>query len=400
MKHTPAPVEPVLVERQDQLEELCSVCRGERRFAFDTEFVMEDRYETEVCLVQVASAQQVWLVDPFLKLNLEPFWQLVCDPGVETVVHAGQEDLGLAARATGAPPRNVYDVQIAAGLAGYDFPMSLQKLAQAVLHVRLHKTKTLTNWRKRPLAASQLQYAAEDVVHLLPVRDKLHARLSQRKRTDWAREEFAKFEEPSLYKMAEREKLFRLKGSGALRGRQLAVLSELLSWRERLAQQRNRPARTVVKDHVMIEIAKLGLTGFSEIRDLRGLNLSDRDVHALCRVAREAAAIPEPQWPQSPPREVESPGESILVALLTAVLRSYSIKQEIAYGLIATKKSLTDLIRGFRGGKLRDRADIELMNGWRGKTVGRIVHDILAGKSVLRVADMDGEPVVEVTQSA
>lgn len=400
MKHAPDTAAPLLIERQEQLDELCSTCREEGRFAFDTEFVMEDRYETEVCLIQVATSRRVWLVDPFLKLNIDPLWKLVCDSETETVVHAGQEDLGLCARAVGMPPRNIFDVQVAAGLAGYEYPLSLQKLVQSCLHIRLHKSRTLTNWRKRPLATAQLHYAAEDVSHLLTVRDKLHARLGQRRRLEWAREEFAKFEDMSVYRLAEKEKLFRLKGSGALKGRQLAMLGELWNWREEIARQRNRPARTVVKDHVMIEIAKLGLTSFSEIRDLRGLNLSDRDVHALCRVAREAADMPEEKWPKSPPREIETPGETILIALLTAVLKSYSIRHEVAYGLIATKKSLTDLIRHFRGGKLQDRAEIELMHGWRGKAVGKMLHDILSGKNALRVSGMDGEPVVEVLSGA
>ncbi len=387
--------EPILVENQEQVDELCAACRGQGRFAFDTEFVMEDRYETEVCLIQVATAGQVWLVDPYLKLEIGPLWQLVCEAESETIVHAGQEDLALCARATGSPPRNVFDVQIAAGLVGYEYPMSLQKLVQAILHIRLHKAKTLTDWRKRPLSGSQLRYAAEDVSYLLAVRDKLHSKLTQRRRVEWAKEEFLRFEEATLYQRVEQEKLFRMKGSGMLKGRELAILGQLLPWRERIAQQRNRPARTVIKDHVLIEIAKLGLTSFSEIRDLRGLNLSDRDVHALAKAAHEAAEIPADQWPKTLPREMESAGETILIALLTAVLRSYSLKQELAYGLLATKKGMTELIRYLRGGRKLDRQEVELLRGWRGKAVGKMLNDVLSGKSSLRVADNNGEAIIE-----
>ncbi len=389
----------VLIERQSQIDEFCTQVRGEGRFGFDTEFVMEDRFEPEVCLIQVASHDTVALIDPFLALDLTPIWELVADPQVETVVHAGQEDLALCVQHTGRIPQNIFDVQVAAGFVGLDYPLSLQKLIQSTLHVRLHKAKTLTDWRRRPLSESQLQYGAEDVAHLLEVRGKLMSRLERRGRVDWAMEEMKRFEVESLYSRAGEDKLRRLKGTSSMKGQQLAVVRGLLRWRDELAEQLNRPARVVLKDHLLVEIARLGSTSFSEIRDLRGLNLNDRNVRALGRAVASAMALPPDQWPEPKPREAEPPREEVLIALATAVVRSYCLDYGLAYSLVAKKSSIQDLIRHRSVGRPEGAGPVELLVGWRATTVGALLDDVLAGRRTVRVESVNGDPVVHVTDS-
>jgi len=369
-----------LIETQQQIDRLCAHARDEGRFAFDTEFVMEDRYEPEVCLVQIATAGEVSLIDPFLELNLQPIWELVADEKVETVVHAGQEDLALCVQHTGKLPRNVFDVQIAAGFVGYEYPLSLQKLVQSTLRVRIHKSKTLTDWRRRPLNAAQLRYAADDVVHLPAIRKRLGEKLAKRGRTQWAEEEFRRFEDLALYGRVEEEKLRRLKGTASMGGRELAIVRALLHWREGLAEQLNRPARVVLKDHLLVEIARLGLTSREEIRDLRGLNLSDKNLRMLAQVVEEASSLPPEHWPETTPRDAEPPREEALIGLATAVLRSYCLDHDLAYGLVATKRMIRDLIRERIAGRPEGAKPLELLTGWREETVGALLDDILAGK--------------------
>ncbi len=396
MNRGPETPETVVVENKRQIDEFCAQVRAEGRFAFDTEFVMEDRYEPEVCLVQLASERAVILIDPFLKLDLHPVWELVCDPQIETVVHAGQEDLAMAVRRTGRVARRVFDVQIAAGLVGCDFPLSLQKLVQSTLHIRLHKSKTLTDWRQRPLNAAQLRYAADDVGYLLAVRRKLHDRMVQAARLEWAEEEFKGFEEMSLYARVEEDKLRRVRGINVLRGRQLAVARRLLLWRDELARNLNRPARVAMKDHLLVEIARHEISSFSELRELRGLNMSDKNVQALGGIVREALATPAEEWPAEKPHETEAPHEAVLIALATAVVRGYCLDYDLAYSLIATKKSLRDLIRHRTVGNPSDPAAVELLCGWRGQTVGVMLDEVLAGRRTIHVEPSNGEWVVRV----
>lgn len=394
-KHT-SPPEPISVDRQSQLDDICAECRGNGRFAFDTEFVMEDRFEAELCLVQIASETRVAIIDPFLNLNLDPIWDLVGDKRVETVVHAGQEDLVISVQHSGQLPRKVYDVQVAAGLAGLDYPLSLQKLVQATQHVRLHKSKTLTDWRRRPLTAAQIGYGAEDVCYLLAAKDKLDARLKQMDRLGWVKEEFRKLENMSLYQRDEEEKLQRVKGAGSLRGRHLAVLRELLAWREKAAESLNRPVRVVLKDHLLVEIAKHEFSTVSDLRDLRGLNLSDKLIRAACGVVRKAIEMPREQWPSSAPREMETPAEAALVSVVTGVLRSYCLEHDLSYGLLASKKSIRDLVRSFGEDGTGKRRKPDLLNGWRGEVAGAMLEGLLSGQSGIRIVHQNGRPVIRV----
>lgn len=396
MSRQPASNDYTLVKRPDQIAAVCEQARSESRFAFDTEFVMEDRYEPEVCLIQLATETTVALIDPYLDLDLDLVWQLVCDPAVETVVHAGQEDLALCVQHTGKLPKHVFDVQIAAGLVGYEYPISLQKLIQAALHIRLHKAKTLTDWRRRPLTPAQLRYAAEDVCHLLAVRRKLHERLVNTSRVDWAKEEFRRFEDISLYGREDVDKLRRVKGTAALKGRALLIARELLTWRDDLARHLNRPPRAILKDHLLVEIARLQLAGHSEIRDLRGINLSDKHVQALGMVVQHAMTLPIGDKPIEKSPEFESPQETVLIALATAVIRSYCLEKDLAYSLVATKKSIRDLIRHRSADHPSRIEDVELLNGWRAETVGALLDDLLAGKRTVRVEPVNGELLVHV----
>ncbi|MGB0715109.1 MAG: ribonuclease D, partial [Phycisphaerae bacterium] len=247
-RHNP---EAISVRSQEEIDTLADLCRSEGRFAFDTEFVMEDRYQPEACLLQIATRKMVYLIDPFLDLDLSSIWSLIPDPAVEVVVHAGQEDLALAVQHTGRAPSNIFDVQVVAGFVGYDYPISLQKLVQATKHIRLHKSKTLTDWRKRPLTKAQLRYAAEDVLHLLDVYRILNKKLDKLSRVEWAREELQRFENVELYKRADDDRLFRVKGTGAMEARQLAVVRDILTWRDGLGKKYNRPVRIVLKDHLI-----------------------------------------------------------------------------------------------------------------------------------------------------
>ena len=393
MEHRSPPLKIVPVENQEQLDQVCATCRKDGRFAFDTEFVMEDRFEPEVCLIQIAVGETSYIVDPFLELDLACVWELVCDAEVETVVHAGQEDLAFCMQHLGRAPQRIYDVQIAAGFVGYDYPLSLQKLVRQSVGARLHKSKTLTDWRRRPLSDAQIQYGAEDVCHLLAVWRKLQERLKRSERLEWVREEFAKFEDEHLYERPEEEKLARVKGVGGLKGQALAVVRSLLSWREELAERRNRPARVALKDHLLVEIAKHGLATYEEARDLRGLNLADRDIHDMCRVVREALDSPSDQWPVPRRQDTETPRETVLIALSTAVVRAYCLDNDIAYGLAASKRSIKEMVRHCVNGNSTQES-VELLRGWRCQTVGATLEGVLCGHRVIQVDGKSGHTLL------
>ena len=385
-----------MVDSAGQVAAICGDIRSEGAFAFDTEFVMEDRYESDLCLIQLASRDTVAIIDPFLGLDISEVWALVADEDVETVVHAGQEDLAICVQHSGAVPRAVFDVQIAAGLVGHDYPISLQKLVHALLGIRLHKSKTLTDWRRRPLSRAQVGYGAEDVCYLLEIHRRLRTALEKRGRTAWAREEFERYEDIAFYRMAEEEKIARIKGTGALTGQQLAVVHEVLAWRDETARRLNRPPRAVLKDHLLVEIARHRVTTPDEIRDLRGINIRMADIRALCGIVQKALALPADQWPKVKKSDAGSTDQTILVSLLTAIARSYCQEHDLSYNVTATNRSIRELLKYRVKGNSSDRQAPYLLTGWRRDSVGRLLDDVLAGRKTMRVDTQRGKPILRI----
>src|SRR5262249_51967402 len=182
-----------LITTTAQLQGLAEHLRASGRFGFDTEFVSEGTFDAVLCLIQVATRQRLALIDPLAVRDLTPFWDVVCDPSVEVVMHAAGEDLRIGLLRTGRLPKRVFDVQMAAGLVGFGYPLSLVNLVGQVLGVSLAGGETRTDWRQRPLTAAQSQYALDDVRYLLDLADHFADRLAALGRTAWAQEELVDF---------------------------------------------------------------------------------------------------------------------------------------------------------------------------------------------------------------
>ena len=370
---------------QKEIEEVCERIRATGRFAFDTEFVMEDRYAAEVCLIQLGTEDEVVLVDPLDSIDPAPIWQLVADPDVETIVHAGMEDLSLCQAYGGMMPKRVFDCQIASGLITVHYPLSLSRMTRQLLNVRLRKSQTLTDWRRRPLSPEQLRYAALDVVYLPAVHQTITDRLDRLGRTDWMREEMEKFTRPETYERDLSENILKLKGTGSLDGKGLAIARELVKARDTLAEQFNRPVRGVIRDHLIVEIARNRWTTPSDIKSLRGLHLRAEGIRALAAAAKRGIDTPKEQWPAVAQSTEETEDESALALLIGAVIRAYCAEHTIAHQLVAVKQDAHRFAQAFVRGEEPESA-IPFMAGWRGNSVGAVVNQVLAGEATLTVA--------------
>ena len=254
--------------------------RRVRQFGFDTEFVGEDTYHPRLCLVQAAAPDRLFLIDPLSAGPLDAFWRLVVDPGRVVVVHAGREEVRLCRLWTGQTPGNLFDLQIAAGLVGLTYPLGHGPLVGHVVGVHLAKGETRTEWRHRPLTPEQIRYAFDDVRYLLAVWKKLSGRLEKMGRTEWAREEFERLmRTASPGEPAADEKWRKLRGLGSLDRRRLAAVRALYHWREETAAQTNRPARSIVRDDLIVEIARRNPTQERDLQVVRGL--PKRDLEAI-----------------------------------------------------------------------------------------------------------------------
>lgn len=378
-----------LITRDGELNALCARLAKAESFAFDTEFVGEDQYEPEICLVQVATDEECALIDPQSGVDLTDFWQLIGDANICKVVHAGSEDIAICRRLGRCDPRNVFDLQIAAGMIGLGYPASLAKLAKAVAGVAMHKSQTLTNWRKRPLTAEQLDYAAADVAYLPRMHATICQRLRSRKREEWAIEESQRMCANAVRIVEPDDQRRRLKGAGSLSRRELAVVDALLAERDAIARERNRPPRTVLKDFLVIELARRGWTEPSKLATLRGMSLPQALLRRLGSAIERARNTPPENHPPALPSREHSEEEEIILSLLTGILRDHCRQNALAYSLLTTRNDLKDYARSVITGA--GPTPVQLRTGWRHKAVGKLLDALLSGRSTVRIRPENGE---------
>ena len=376
---------PELVTEQGRLDTLCRRWRRAGRFAFDTEFIRDDTYDAALCLIQVTLNDNVVLIDPTVDLDIAPFWELVTNEAVQTIVHAGKEDFEVCLRTTGRPPRNVFDVQIAAGFVGLGYPLSLARLVGATSRHRIAKGQTLTDWLRRPLTDEQVRYAVEDVKYLPEIHDLLEKRLAETGRTAWAREEFTRFEDPLTYQRPVQLRLFKLKGTKKLDGLALMVLERLMEWRKHWAQARNRPTRAMMRDDVLVTIAKRRPQRPSELEVLRGFPQSRKSkvVREILDVIKEAAATPRAEWPEPHKSRDETSMTKVVLSILSAYVRAVCHEEDLGHDLVGSTQRLRELLD-----YLLDDSEQRplLLTGWREEFIGRRLVDLLEGRSELHLS--------------
>jgi ribonuclease D len=375
---------PILVTQPDQLSEILQHLRSAGTFAFDSEFIGELTYIPQLCLIQVASSTRVALIDPLAKIDLRPFWELVADPSVQKIVHAGQQDVEPVFRALDRPPANLFDTQIAGGFIGLGYPLSLSKLVGALVGVRLTKGLTFTHWDRRPLSEQQLRYAADDVRYLPALHHEISNRLQATGHTDWALAESAALANPSLYAFDPDAQYLKIRGGGTLSPRNLAVLRELTIWRDQAAQRDNVPPRTLLRDEVLVEIARSPLRSASDLPRVRGLPrpVEAHDGADLVAACARAMTLPEQELP-TPPNHEPTPPEKFRADALFYAVQTWCAGRQIDPNLIASRQEIGELMRLWRGGE--DPSSLRILRGWRKDAIGQQILDLLQGKTALHV---------------
>ena len=351
---------------------------------FDTEFVGEESFRPELCLIQVSTAERLFVIDPYEVGPLDDFWKLLLDPDRVVVMHAAREDIRICFFQCGSPPANVFDVQVAAGLVGLTFPIGYGGLVNELLGQRMTKGETLTDWRRRPLLPAQMRYAFDDVRYLIPAWKKLSEKLKRLKRVDWAAEEFATGIRKAIGgEDAAAEKWRKVNGIGGLERRQLAVVRELFAWREAFAERVNRPPRQLLRDDILAEISRRGPTKHEDLSAYRGVPRSEID--RILDAVRRAKALPSDQWPIPEARENDPPNIVMLGSLLGVVLADWCTRNRLAANLVGSASDLRAVVRNRVLGE--PLGDVPLARGWRAAAVLIELQAILDGKHAVCVAN-------------
>ena len=371
-----------IVNQAQVLAEAVAAVRAEPIVGFDTEFVGESTYEPQLCLIQVAAGERIFVIDPLTGLNLEDFWQALTEPDREVIALAARQELLFCLRYAGRPPYRVFDPQIAAGLVGYGYPLSHTNMLQRVLDVRVKGGETFTDWRKRPLTGSQLQYAAEDVRSLAALRLSLRARARELDRELWVDLECARLVHRVVQGQDE-ERWSRVSGAGRLNRRELAVLRELWQWRDATARAHDSPPRRVISDDLLMQIVRRKPQSAADFLQLRGTERYRRDADAIVDAVGKGLRVPQKDLPEALGRD-DPPQVQVLGQLASIISNSLAAEHQIDVALLATTGDLQDVVR-WHLRLTEERPDV--LEGWRGEILGRPLLDLLEGRSTIRVAD-------------
>ncbi|MGO9109914.1 MAG: ribonuclease D [Thermoguttaceae bacterium] len=379
-----------------QLGEFCGELATCPWIALDTEFVSEHTYRPELCLIQVSTPQRLAMIDTIVVHDVRPFWQAVVDGNHETIVHAARGEMEFCLLAVDRLPKNLFDVQLAAGLTGIEYPAGYGTLVAKLLGESSQKHETRTDWRKRPLSKRQIDYAVQDVYYLGLIRDRLHARLGELGRLPWMKEETESWCE-ELLRATSSERWRRVSGTAGLDQRSLAIVHELWKWREGEAKHRDQPARRVLRDDLIIELAKRQTADVKRIRAVRGLERGDlvRRIDEIAACIQRAMALPGEQCPPRAPREA-TPQLSVLGQFLFAALASVGRQAHLAPNLVGGPNDIRDwiawrLTAPASGNAENSRRRPKLAAGWRAEFVGRLFDDLLSGKTSIRIGDPASE---------
>ncbi len=359
-----------------------------RSISIDTEFLREKTYRAKLCLVQIAIDEEIHLIDPLGGLDLKQIAELIADPDIEIVIHAGKQDFELFFEDYGVVPANVFDVQLAAAFAGYGSSLPYGRLVSELAGVQLVKGESYTDWCRRPLTEAQARYAADDVRYLGAISARVTKELEDLGRVEWAREEMRRqFEDADSYRFDPESAWLKVSGRGSLSARQLTVLKEVARWREETASSRNVPRGWLVRDPSLVEIARRGPSSAGELKSIRGFNAreverSARDIIAAVEAGSAAKAVaPAPTFPKSAQARAR-----MLAGLADAIVRARCERAKIATELVTNRTEVESLLAEVVNGSLNESRH-RLLDGWRRDLAGEAVLDLARGRIALRAVD-------------
>ncbi|HLF96389.1 MAG TPA: ribonuclease D [Methylococcaceae bacterium] len=371
-------MQTLFIDTPDRLREFCQAISGSPWLAVDTEFLRERTYYPEFCLLQVANDRIAACIDPLALADLTPILDVLYDPAILKVFHAGRQDLEIFFQLRGSLPLPLFDTQLAAPLLGYQEQIGYGGLVAEMLGVTLSKAHSRTDWSKRPLSPEQLDYAVDDVVLLGQLYPALRGQLESLGRLDWLDEDFRALADPALYRNDPENAWQRVSGIYKLNGKTLAVAQELAIWREIVAKRDNLPRGWIFKDDTLLDLARLRPATPEQLGSLRGLGerTVKRSGGELCRLIADAAAKPPiPLFRQPAPPRPTLEQEAVLDAL-QAVVRLRAVQNRLNPSSVASRKDLEWLLLEKTGGELRE--------GWRHHLVGQELEELLEGEGGIK----------------
>ena len=373
-----------LINTPEALETLVNRALDAPCVGIDTEFVWEQTYYPRLGIVQVGfSENDCHLIDTVTLSDLSPLDTLLSSPHTVKILHDAQQDLWILRRITDAIPCNIFDTRCAAGFTGLGSTLSLGNLLRLCLNIQLPKTETRTNWLRRPLSDKQLAYALNDVRYLPALREHLLTDIQRRGRENWLAEELRQYDVAKLYDdRAPEEQYTRVKGTGRLSRRELAIVRELATWREKKARQADRPRTWIMSDNAIVQIARRKPRSPQSLKRLRGIprSLANQYADSLLNAVQRGLAINEKNCPPISPPVRPDPLDDARLDLAMAFLRGQCLSEGIDIAMVASRTE----VKAYISSK-KNATDNPLHTGWRHEFLGADLTALLKGKHAIGI---------------
>lgn len=365
----------VFIDQNEALAEWCKRWLELPYVAVDTEFVRTETFYPIAGLIQIGDGQHAYLVDPLAITDWAPLVELLEAPGVIKVFHSCSEDLEVFHHLCGAVPQPLFDTQLAAAYLGMDFSMGYSRLVKSLLNIELAKDETRSDWLQRPLSPTQLQYAADDALHLAQIYELMAPRIEAAGLTPWLLSDTA--EQGSHVGVLQDPELAyqNIKQAWRLKAPELAILKLIAAWREREARQRDQARNRILRESAMVPIAQRqpdSLQALSRIEDMHPRSVR-HDGERILELIRQGQSIPESEWPKTLAEPLPADANRLLKSL-RKVGQRHAVRLNIAPELMLRKKVLEAIVRtGYPAGpySLPDE-----LNGWRRELMGAELLDV------------------------
>jgi ribonuclease D len=372
-----------LITDTDSLKALCDRLAQHPFVAVDTEFMRENTYWPDLCLIQIGNTEEAAAVDPKAEgLDMTPLLDLMVDnEDVLKVFHAGGQDIEIIYNLTGKTPHPLFDTQIAAMALGLGEQVGYSNLVESLIGTTLDKGARFTDWARRPLDKRQIDYAIGDVTYLATLFPKMLERLRRTSRGDWLDEEMERIADPANYENDPEQAWKRVRISSR-KADVLGRLKAVAAWRETEAKGKNLPRGRIMKDETLADVASHPPASQEALARVRGLSpaWAQNDIGGRLMAALQSAKpLPASDMPL---REDRGPGlgkEGALVAdLLKLLLKIRARESNVAARLIARAEELEQLAAGRREG-------LTILEGWRFEEFGRDALDLVEGRLAFAV---------------
>lgn len=363
------PHTPIFINRPDVASRQLLTLGATLEIAIDTEGASFHRYLDRIYLLQLSTREHSAIIDPLAVPAdaLGPLGGLLEDPRVEVVLHDADYDLRLLHSDYTWNVRNIFDTRIAAQLLGIK-AFGLAALLERYFGVKLDKKHQRADWSMRPLPADMLDYAAQDTLYLLDLRDRMRDDLEKKQRLAWAREEFARLEGTRWPEDDSANAFLRLKGARDLSRRELAVLRELVPWRAAIAEELDRATFRVIGNEQLLDIARSQPTTREALGRIKGISrgLLERRADELLNAVRRAQGVPEADLPKFPKavRWDRDPDFDARVNALRTARDEVAQKLDLDPGVLASRERLEAVARKHPTSR-EELEGVEELRGWQ-----------------------------------